>query len=254
VIISALAGAKKTGCAAPGRALQSQRYLGSTTENAISADVPWLRQLRDVLVLDKVTESDVFWCYFYDMDAVDEVFRTVRREEFLIPDQTDNAAIDAPLPIGFGQTNSQPTTVSMMLKWLEVEPGNKILDVGSGSGWTTALLSQLTGPSGKVYAVEIVPELVSFGQENVRRAGITNARFYQARKEYGLARFGPFDRILVSASANKLPTELVDQLKPGGKMVIPVGYDVLELEKSANGEIDIFTHSGFIFVPLIKPA
>lgn len=182
---------------------------------------------------------------------IGKAFKTIARESFLPHEVKDDAHIDAPLPIGFGQTNSQPTTVRMMLQWLEVEPGNKILDVGSGSGWTTALLSYLAGPKGKVYAVEKIPELVEFGRENAQRAGIKNAKFFQAAKAFGLPKYAPYDRILVSASAEKLPNDLIKQLEIGGKMVIPVQYDVLEIEKAGTDSFETITHSGFRFVPLV---
>src|SRR5258708_5095943 len=117
-------------------------------------------------------------------DRVDEAFQNVPRRNFLPPDLADRAAVDAPLPIGFGQTNSQPYTVGLMLEWLDVQPGNKILDVGAGSGWTTALLAYLTGPKGKVVAVEKVPELVEFGRENCTRLGIKHVEFHEAGKIY----------------------------------------------------------------------
>lgn len=185
------------------------------------------------------------------MDKVSQALKEIKREDFLPADVADEAVLDSPLPIGFGQTNSQPTTVRMMLEWLEVAPGNKILDVGSGSGWTAAILSRLAGPESEIYAVEIVPELVDFGRDNCRRMGVTNARFYQAGKQLGLPRYSPYDRILVSAAARQLPEKLLDQLGPGGKMVIPVGHDILEVEKDANRQLETVTHSGFAFVPLI---
>lgn len=185
------------------------------------------------------------------MDPVDEAFAKIQRKNFVLDEHEGHADIDAPLPIGFGQTISQPTTVRMMLNWLEVEPGNKILDVGSGSGWTTALLSELAGPTGKIYAVERISELVKFGQDNNERIGVTNAEFHQASTEFGLPKHAPYDRILVSASAGKLPRELLDQLKPGGKLVIPVRNDILEIEKTPGNNYDIQEHSGFVFVPLL---
>lgn len=139
-----------------------------------------------------------------------------------------------------------------MLEWLEVKPGNKILDVGSGSGWTTALLAYLTGPRGYVYAVEAVPELVVFGRQNCRKLHIKNAEFYQASKTYGLPSQAPYERILVSAAARRLPQELLAQLKTGGKMVIPVYNDILAIQKRPGGQIKTRTHPGFVFVPLVK--
>lgn len=185
------------------------------------------------------------------MDRVEEAFNSVPRENFL-PEYAKGRYIDVPLPIGFGQTNSQPTTVRMMLEWLQVEEGNTVLDVGSGSGWTTALLSNLVGPSGKVCAVELIPELVEFGRDNCQRFGVRNAKFHQAGEAFGLPKCAPYDRILVSASARELPEELLDQLKVGGKMVIPVGRDILEIEKLSEDNTEIATHHGFVFVPLIK--
>ncbi len=93
---------------------------------------------------------------------LEAAFQAAPRHNFLPPEVTDQTAVDMPLPIGFGQTNSQPSTVALMLDWLQVKPGQKVLDVGSGSGWSTALLSHLTGPKGRVTAVERVPELCRY--------------------------------------------------------------------------------------------
>lgn len=185
------------------------------------------------------------------MGPVDKAFANIPRHHFVLDGYADHADIDAPLPIGFGQTISQPTTVKMMLEWLEVEPGDKILDVGSGSGWTTALLGYLTGSKGRVYAVERIPELVEFGKANVRDAGIKNAQFHQSGEQFGLPQFAPYDRILVSAAGDKVPQPLIDQLKVGGKMVIPIRNDILEIEKLAKDKIETAKHPGFVFVPLV---
>ncbi|MEK7095815.1 MAG: methyltransferase domain-containing protein [Patescibacteria group bacterium] len=192
-------------------------------------------------------------------DRIDEAFGAVNRANFVPRELRGSVDIDAPLPIGFGQTISQPYTVRLMLQWLDPQPGEKILDVGSGSGWTTALLSHLVGSKGRVYAVERIPELVEFGQENCERAGVKNARFFTAGDEFGLPDEAPFDRILVSASADKLPQELIDQLKVGGpstgsgqaKMVIPVHNDILEITKKSDKDSNIKKHPGFVFVPLL---
>lgn len=185
------------------------------------------------------------------MDAISRAFQKVSRENFVLPETKDRVEYDMPLPIGFGQTISQPTTVRMMLEWLGTMKGDKVLDIGSGSGWTTALLSQIVGPKGRVYAVEIVPELVEFGRKNCERAGTKNAEFHSAEETYGLPEFAPFDRILVSASAAQLPEELVRQLKKGGKLVVPVGNSILEITKEGKG-YKTEVHHGFVFVPLIE--
>jgi len=185
------------------------------------------------------------------MDRIDKAFEAVDRANFVPKELRVSVDIDAPLPIGYGQTISQPYTVRLMMEWLNPQPDEKVLDVGSGSGWTTALLSHLVGPKGQVYGVERIPELVEFGQENCERIGVKNARFFTAGDEFGLPDEAPFERILVSASADELPQELVDQLKIGGKMVIPVHNDILEITKKSDKDLVIKKHEGFVFVPLL---
>lgn len=188
------------------------------------------------------------------MDRVERAFAEIPRENF-VPEATKHESWkDSALPIDYGQTISQPSTVEMMLRWLEPEPGNKILDVGSGSGWTAALLSHIVGSKGKVYGVERIPQLVQFGRENNKRLGIKNAVFFKAGKHLGLPEHAPYDRILVSAAAQKFPDKLLEQLKPGGKVVVPVKNDIVEVKKEKDGHVTASAHSGFVFVPLISPS
>jgi len=186
-----------------------------------------------------------------DDDSIDKAFREVKRSNFLPKSEKSLADLDTALYIGYGQTNSQPTTVRMMLEWLDAQPGDKVLDVGSGSGWSTALLANIVGPKGMVYAVERVPELVEFGRRNCQASGITNAKFYKAGDIIGLPEYAPFDRILVSADASELPDELMDQLKIGGKTVIPIHDIIYEVTKLSKTKNNIKKHPYFIFVPLI---
>lgn len=185
------------------------------------------------------------------MGLVEKAFEQIDRKDFVPQLLRNKAAIDIPLPIGFGQTISQPSTVRNMLTWLDARPGEKVLDVGSGSGWTSALISVIVGPKGIVYAVEIIPELVEFGRKNCKKIGVENVRFCRATQTYGLPSHSPFDRILVSAAAKKLPIEFIDQLKIGGKLVIPVKNDILEITKKSESAHEITAHPGYIFVPLI---
>jgi len=185
------------------------------------------------------------------MDMIESAFASVKRETFLPEQERSYASMDMPLPIGFGQTNSQPTTVRAMLKWLEVVKGQKVLDVGSGSGWTSALLSYLVGAKGMVVAVERVPELVRFGRNNCKSLGIKNVEFFLAGKKLGWQEEAPYDRILVSAAADELPMELVDQLANSGRMVVPVGNNIYVVDKNEKGEVSQNIFSGFVFVPLI---
>lgn len=185
--------------------------------------------------------------------SIDQALATYPRREFLPPTAVDSADYDVALGIGFGQTNSQPSTVRAMLKWLQVEPGQTVLDVGSGSGWTTALLSHLVGPDGRVIAVESVPELVEFGRRNCQRLSVKNVEFHQALNELGWPAEAPYVRILVSASAACLPIGLLNQLTPYGRMVIPVMEDIVEVTKDEKGQVFQTAHPGYLFVPLINP-
>lgn len=183
---------------------------------------------------------------------LDKAFAAAPRRYFLPEDVRSQADLDVPLPVGFGQTNSQPTTVAIMLRWLGVEPGDKVLDVGSGSGWTTALLANLTGKRGVVHAVEVIPELLEFGRDNCALLNIRNAEFHQAGRRFGWSKEAPYDRILVSAAADELPKELIGQLKPGGRMVVPVRNSVFVIDKDGKGRLSEREEPGFMFVPLVR--
>lgn len=190
-----------------------------------------------------------------DTDAILKAFKKVKRQDFLPAEAKKYADYDEPLHIGFNQTNSQPTTVAFMLDLLNVQPGVKILDVGSGSGWTTALLAYLTGRQGRVVGVEVVPQLIVFGQKNLAKYDFGWAKIVPAIKgSLGYPAEAPYGKILVSASAQEVPQELVDQLKLGGRMVIPVDHSVFQVDKlPADGkpyDLELQEFPGFAFVPL----
>lgn len=172
------------------------------------------------------------------------------REHHLPPEQQGHARLDRALAIYGGQTNSQPTTVRNMLLALDVWPGQRVLDVGSGSGWTTVILARLVGPTGSVVGVERVPELTRWGGENVAAAGMPWARVVQAVPgQLGYPADAPYDRILVSAEAGQLPTELLEQLEPQGVMVIPVAGWLLRV---AGPERRVERLGRYLFVPLVE--
>lgn len=185
------------------------------------------------------------------MDRITQAFQKYDRSNFVLPQYRQTADVDEALPIGQGQTISQPSTVRMMLEWLDIHPGQQILDVGSGSGWTTALLAFLASPKGWVYGIERIPELLQLGKDNCFKAGVKNASFFAAGDATGLEEYAPYDRILVSASADEIPESLKTQLSLDGKMVIPVHNDIHVLTKLDEDKWDSQIHPGFAFVPLL---
>lgn len=182
------------------------------------------------------------------MDAVEAAFAALPRADFLPAHSRSRAAYDGPLRIAAGQTNSQPRTVADMLRLLDVRPGQRVLDVGAGSGWTTALLAHLVGPAGQVVGVELEPELVEFGRANLAATDQPWASISQAQAGVlGVPDRSPYDRILVSAEPRDLPSELVDQLGDDAIMVIPVAGTMLRV---TNPGAVVTEHGLYRFVPL----
>lgn len=179
-------------------------------------------------------------------------FEAVDRQGFLPHHQHRFASHDRPLTIGWGQTNSQPSTVAAMLQLLDVQPGHRVLDIGAGSGWTTALLAHLVGPTGRVFGVELVPELATWGAGNVARSHQPWATLQIADPDVlGLPAEAPFDRILVSAMATELPEPVIDQLTPTGILVIPVSGRMVVVHRQGDAPPRITHHGLYAFVPLI---
>ena len=179
-----------------------------------------------------------------------DAFSYIDRKDFVLPEYQDEAYLDHPLHIGYRQTISQPFTVAFMLELLQPKQGDRILDVGSGSGWTTALLAHITGPKGKVSGVEIIPKLVQFGKNNLKKYDLPNATIVEAGEKLGLPQ-SPFDKILVSAESQDVPQELINQLHIGGTMIIPIKHSIWKVVKASQRKTKIQKFEGFVFVPLV---
>lgn len=184
---------------------------------------------------------------------IDVAFTAVARADFLPSDRRSRAGDDNPLPIGGGQTNSQPRTVRDMLQLLDVHPGVAVLDVGAGSGWTTALLGHLVGPEGRVVGVELDPTLATWGAGNLAKYDMAWTSLEQARSGVlGRPEHAPYDRILVSAEATELPQQLVGQLTDNGVMVLPISGTMTRVCRRGpeTDDVEISTHGSYRFVPL----
>ncbi len=179
-------------------------------------------------------------------------FEDVDRRDFVGEWNLPDAYEDAPLPIGLQQTISQPSTVAFMLELLSPKEGERILDVGTGSCWSSALLAHCVGVRGRVFGVERIEEILSFGARNVAKYPFTNIELRHASHHFGIPEEAPFDKILVSAAARNLPDELVAQLRSGGVMVIPIRDAIWRVIKKSRGDTTIEKFDGFVFVPLVR--
>lgn len=198
-----------------------------------------------------------------------KAFQRIKRIDFLPEKLKFLAEVDEALTIGWGQTISQPLVVAFMMELLRPKEGEKILDVGSGSGWTSALLAHIVSGrelntkrkkkkgkgSGKIIAIDIIPELIEFGKENVSKYNFIEkgiVEFICADGSQGYEKEAPFDKILVSASAEKVPLSLKEQLKIGGRLVIPIINSIFLFIKKEKNKFEEKEYPGFVFVPLVE--
>jgi len=179
----------------------------------------------------------------------------VDRKDFVTEELKDKAYLNTPLPIGYGQTISQPLTVAFMLELFQPEKGNRVLEIGSGSGWQTALLAHIVSGEGKVFAAELIPELMAFGRKNVAKYGFIKNKtveFHSLNATKGMPEEAPFDRIISAASGQELPAAWKEQLKIGGRIVAPVKDAIHLLIKKSETEFEEKIYPGFAFVPLVS--
>jgi protein-L-isoaspartate(D-aspartate) O-methyltransferase len=175
----------------------------------------------------------------------------VPRHEFVPDEYLQSAYSDGPLPIGHGQTISQPYIVAVMTELLELEKDDRVLEIGTGSGYQAAVLAEIVD---EVYTVEIIPELAESARERLDRLGYGSVVSVNADGYYGWEEYAPYDAIIVTAAPDHVPQSLVEQLKDGGRMVIPVGpvgwYQTLWLITKAGQEVEYHNKGGVTFVPL----
>jgi len=185
--------------------------------------------------------------------AVERAIRVTPRHLFVTSDFIEHAYEDRPLPTKSMQTISQPSVVAKMTQLLNVKNNSKVLEIGCGSGWQSAILSRLV--DARIYSIERVSEIVEFARKNHHKAGIKNVEIIQGDGTLGLPEQAPFDRIIVTAACKKIPEPLLDQLNEDGILVAPVGdyhcQDMVVMQKTGQHTKEIRREPGFIFAPLI---
>jgi protein-L-isoaspartate(D-aspartate) O-methyltransferase len=207
----------------------------------------YMEQARHKMVAEQVARRGI-----HDT-AVLAAMRQVPREEFVHPSHQEQAYDDGPLPIGAGQTISQPYVVALMIARLELQPGDKVLEIGCGSGYAAAVLSRIVG---EVYTVERIPELAEFARRNLARCGYENVHIHQGDGTTGWPEHAPFNGIVVAAGGPKIPLALRKQLVVNGRLVIPVGdvpraQRLIRITRTGPKSFHKETLSHVRFVPLI---
>ncbi len=184
---------------------------------------------------------------------VESAIRQIPRHNFIPESLKHRAYENAPLSLMKKQTISQQSVVSRMTEWLDLKEGQKVLEIGSGSGWQSAILANIVG-NGKIYTVERHAKIASFAKNNLEKLGIENVEIIHGDGSLGLPEESPFDRIMITAACKKVPDALLDQLALDGLLIAPVGEDIqslILLKKTPKGIVEIKNQKGYVFVPLL---
>lgn len=212
---------------------------------AQAKDTERTRQQREKMVTEQIAARGIL-----DNNVLNAM-RAVPRHLFIPEREARFAYEDRPVPIGYGQTISQPYIVAYMTEVAGVKPDSRVLEIGAGSGYQAAVLAEIVKD---VYTIEIVPELACWAQARLRHTGYDNVSVKHADGYYGWAEHAPFDAIIVTAAAPHIPPPLLEQLKEGGRMVIPVGnpymIQMLILVTKEGGEVHTQNLLPVLFVPL----
>lgn len=222
----------------------THEYTDMLTLSASHRTTAWQKRV-DELVRQKYLKTP----------SIVDAFRSVERKNFVPKDIEELADDDIALPIGYGATISQPLTVAFMLEELQAEAGDKVLDIGSGSGWTSALLAHIVGDAGRIYGVEIVSELCDRADEMITEQYPELARrieFISENAEGGLPEYAPYQKIMASAAVDKIPVIWQEQLAIGGTLVAPVRQSIVSEEKVSPFDFRFREFPGFLFVPFVS--
>jgi len=183
-----------------------------------------------------------------------EAFRKIPRHKFILKDYLRHAYNDIPLPTLHGQTISQPYTVAIMTEALDPRPREKILEIGSGSGYQAALLAHCVGPKGKVITVELEPDLVEFSKNNIKKVKLNNINIINWDGKKGYKKESPYDKCMITAACKEIPKSVIKQVKIGGRIVAPVndffGQRMIVLDKLSDKKFEKKDLGSFVFVPL----
>ncbi len=192
----------------------------------------------------------------YELNLSKKVYEAIKKvpRHLFVPERyKEEAYVDTPLPIGYGQTISAPHMVAIMCELLDLKEGDKVLEVGTGCGYHAAVVAEIVGKKGKVISIEYIPELAERARTILQALGYDNVEVIVGDGSKGYEKEAPYDKIYVTAAAPDIPKPLVDQLKPGGKIVIPIGDSVqwlIVVEKDEEGNVRKRNWGSVRFVPL----
>ena len=205
--------------------------------------------------IEQKTQLINFWRANFGFKDIElKAFIQVNRENFVFDNLRELAYKDVPLPLLRGKSISQPSTVMIMTHALELVHGEKVFEVGTGSGYQSAILSKIVGVSGKIVTTEVIPELVVFAKENLRNARISNVFVYEEDGTKGMQSEAPFDKIIITAACREFPKPLLAQLKPNGIIVGPVGnrfeQEMVRGIMHPDGHLQLEFMGQFLFTPM----
>ncbi|HOF50240.1 MAG TPA: protein-L-isoaspartate(D-aspartate) O-methyltransferase [Candidatus Colwellbacteria bacterium] len=221
----------------------------NSPENEDEANSGFVNESYEELIKHLETDG------YIQTPVIAEAFRKIDRKDFVPPELLGEAYFDSALAIGFEQTISQPLVVAFMLELLRPKPGERVLDVGSGSGWQAAILAELVGETGQVVGIERIKELAEKAKENIGKYGFIDSgrvRIVVGDGSKKMENEPPFNKIIAAAAAEEIPESWKEELVVGGRIVAPVGQSIVVIDKIKPDQFETKEYFGFSFVPLVK--